>query len=186
MIGNSGKNKEGFSLVEVLVSTVLFVVIVLSASGIFQIVVESQRRAISSQNVQENLKYFLEVVSKEIRMAQKDEENACPDVPSTRAFATSTNAYGDILYLKNYHDECVAYYLAHDLDGVSRFRISRNGTSDYISPGKIDVSALKFRITEGTLGQPIVTISLRAKAIGAEQYSEEMVIQTSLTSRYYK
>lgn len=187
MIGNNRQsNKQGFSLIEVLVSTVLFVVILLSASGIFKMVIESQRRAISSQNVQENLKYFLEVVSKEIRMAKKDAEGTCPNLSSTSTFALSSNSYGDILYLKNYHGECVTYYLAHDTEGISRFRISRDGLSDYISPGKIDVSALHFNITEGVNSQPIVTVNLRAKAIGAEQYSEEMVIQTSLTSRYYK
>lgn len=186
MTGNRKKKQAGFSLIEVLVSTVLFIMILLSASGIFRIVIESQRRAISSQNVQENLKYFLEVVSKEIRMAKKDAENTCPNVPSDIAFAVSANSYGDVLYLKNYHDECVAYYLVQDASGAKRFAINRAGTADYISPGKIDVSALKFLVTQGSLGQPIVTVSLRAKAIGAEQYSEEMVIQTSLTSRYYK
>jgi len=68
MIGNK---QPAFSLIEVVVSVALFSAVILSATGIFKMVIDSQRGAMAAQNVQESLKFFLEVTGKEIRMARK-------------------------------------------------------------------------------------------------------------------
>ena len=67
------KFAAGMSLLEILVAVSFFVVIILAATSIFSLVIKQQRSAISSQNVQESLKYFLEIMSKEIRTAEKDD-----------------------------------------------------------------------------------------------------------------
>jgi len=67
MTGN--KSDRGFTLIEVIVSVALFSVIILGATQIFSLVIDSQRSAIATQNVKESLKYFLEVTAKEMRMA---------------------------------------------------------------------------------------------------------------------
>lgn len=168
---------------EIIISVALFSVIILSATEIFKMVIDSQRTAIATQNVQESLKYFLEVIGKEIRMAQ-DSKGAC-GIPTGSIFkVTALNATSDSLTFKNRYNECVIYSLG--VDGTNqRFVISRAGTADYISPAKIMIDSLHFVLTSGTTKQPMVTINLRAHALD-QKFKSDMTIQTSMTSRYYK
>lgn len=183
---NSRKTKEkaAFTLIEVLVSVSLFAIIIISATEIFKLSIDGQRSALASQNVQENLKYFLEVTAKEIRMAKRN-NGFCSALPYDAIYAFSSNAYGDILQFRNYNNECVAYSLDVD-DGNLRFRVSRDSESDFISPSKIRVDSLSFVEASGSTTQPMITMKLRAWALGQGQYKSDMTIQTSLTSRYYK
>jgi len=190
MIGNSYKKiklskKSGFSLVEVLVSVSLFVVIILASTQIFKLVIDGQRSALATQNVQESLKYFLEVIAKEMRMAQKNSNLLCPGIAADEVFATSTNAYGDVVTFQNYYHQCVTYSL--DADGSNqRFRIDRDTSSGFISPNKIRIDSLNFRLSDAASIQPLVTINLRAWALDEGQFKSDMTIQTSISSRYYK
>lgn len=182
MIGN--RKKSGMSLIEVVVSVVLFTVIIMSATEIFKLVIDGQRSSIASQNVQESLKYFLEVMGKEIRMAQKS-NGFCSGIPSTQVFATSTGLLGEVLMFRNYHGECVSYSLQPD--GTNqRFQITRGSNVGFISPAKIRIEDLHFLAANATSSQPSVTVNLRAWALGEEKFKSEMTIQTTLTSRYYK
>ncbi len=176
------KEKRGFSLIEVLVSVSLFVVITMSATEIFKMVIEGQRDAIASQNVQESLKYFFEVIGKEMRMARRN-DGSCSNVPAGEIFQVGSNSLGDVLYFKNYYGQCIAYQLV--LDGeIQRFQISRDANQGFISPQKINIEALRFSLD--ATGQPVVTVSIKAWAVGEDRSKSEMEIQTSVTSRYYK
>jgi prepilin-type N-terminal cleavage/methylation domain-containing protein len=175
--------KNGFSLIEVLVSTTLFVIIITGALSVFKLVIESQRSALATQNVEEGLKYFLEVTSKEIRMAKRN--NGKCDLPSTSIYKVDTNISGDILTFRNYRDQCVTYSLEEDIDGVKRFMIERDGVIGYyITPAKINVSELSFFVGAGE--QSTVTMKLSAYALGKNINKSTMRIQTTLSPRYYK
>lgn len=182
---NSSK-KSGFSLIEVLVSVSLFVTIILSSTEIFRLVIQGQRDAIASQNVQESLKYFFEVIGKEMRMAKKN-DGACPDIPADKIFLLTSNSLGGVLQFRNYYDECVYYYLADD-NGKQRFKIERNTpgnlTAGFISPAKILIDALEFAVDE--TGQVAVTVNIKAWAAGEDRYKSEMDIQTTVSSRFYR
>ncbi len=182
---NSSK-KLGFSLIEVLVSVSLFVTIILSSTEIFRLVIQGQRDAIASQNVQESLKYFFEVIGKEMRMAKKN-DGACPDIPADKIFLLTSNSLGGVLQFRNYYDECVYYYLADD-NGKQRFKIERNTpgnlTAGFISPAKILIDALEFAVDE--TGQVAVTVNIKAWAAGEDRYKSEMDIQTTVSSRFYR
>ncbi|MFA5154967.1 MAG: hypothetical protein WC453_00885 [Patescibacteria group bacterium] len=174
----------GFSLMEVVMSVTIFVVIILSATGIFKLVIDSQRSALAAQNVQESLKYFFEVVDKEIRMAQIN-KGVCPGIPNNRVYTVTTGSLGDSLSFRNYYNQCVTYSLV--ADGTNqRFQVSRNGIADFISPKKIKIDTLHFILNDLGAVQPMVTLNLRAHALDQEKFQSDMVIQTSLTSRYYK
>lgn len=179
-----GAKKKGFTFVEVLVSVALFSIIILAATQIFKLVIDSQRSALATQNVQENLKYFLEVIGKEMRMAQKD-DGVCASIPDEKIFVVSSGALGDVLTFKNYYDQCVTYFLAADGDN-QRFRIERNTAADFVSPNKIRIDDLHFILNESSSVQPVVTVNLRAYALNEAQFKSDMTIQASLTSRYYK
>lgn len=171
-------NKKGFTLIEMLVSVALFSVIILSATRIFQLVVRSQRNAIASQTLQENIKYFFEVVSRETRMSIRTSGN-CLSLPNGEVFAV--NAENTELYLKNEKRECVTYSVS---DG--RFQIDRDGTSGYLTPSIMTISDLKFIIDDGPAMQPRVTIHFISSTVGINEEEVTLNMQTTLSSRSYK
>lgn len=177
--------RSGFTLMEILVAVTIFTAIMLSATGIFRFAIEGQKKSIMSQNVQESLRYFMEVIGKEIRMAQRD-NGTCANVPDDKIYATSTNASGDVLYFKNYHGQCVQYYLFSD-GGVDRFTIGRDADLDFISPQKVDVSGLQFIVKEDVDSQAFVTVRFKGEAVTVSGSREEPInMQTSIVSRYYR
>lgn len=182
---------SGVSLIEVIVSVAIFSVIIISSTQIFALVIDGQRNAIATQNVQESLKYFLEVIGKEIRMARID-KGLCDEVPDDKIYFRTTSSAGDTLSFRSYYDECVTYFLAPDPtnSAIKRFKIARitNGVKlmGFISPKKITIDALKFSVSDANQNQAAVTISLRAHAVSSAQFSSEMTVQTTLTSRFYK
>ncbi|NCB21008.1 MAG: hypothetical protein EOM88_03770 [Clostridia bacterium] len=179
----------GFSLMEVIVSTAIFVIVILSMTGIFKMVVDAQRQAIASQNVEESLRYFLEVISKEIRMAQKN-GGQCPHISHSSIFGLASNELGDILYLRNYHDDCISYSLVND-NGVNRFSVSKSSLTGmafttWLSPRRVNISELHFTVHEKADGQAYVTINLSANYVGKEAGRSKMRVQTSISSRHYR
>ncbi|MFZ4648221.1 MAG: PilW family protein [Patescibacteria group bacterium] len=197
-------NSQGFSLIEVIVSVTLFVLIIMSTTEIFRLVIVGQRKAIASQNVQESLKYFLEATSKEIRMAKK-KEGFCvaysifQSLPNDQIYAVvdAPNSNGKALIFRNFYDECVVYYLgSNDLSG--RFIVVRDDLEAPISPLKVNISELKLALREYNFGltnhqsRPLVIMKIFAQAytgeIGTETYRElaDINMQTALTSRFYR
>lgn len=182
------KNLSGISLIEVIVSVSIFVVILLSMTNIFKLVVDAQRQAIASQNVEESLRYFFEVISKEIRMAQKS-TGSCPNLPTGAMFATSSNAYGDVLYLYNYHDECVEYSLQnfyYNNVPVVSFERKVNSNSGPLSPSKVNINDLHFIVHDEPNKQAYVSINLSANYLGKQAAQSLIRMQTTITSRYYR
>ena len=156
--------------------------------NVFKLVIESQRSALATQNVEESLKYFLEVTGKEIRMAKRN-NGLCNylGLSNTDIYKLSSNAYGDILSFRNYHDQCVSYSIAQAAT-INRFMITRDSlTNYYITPAKINVDELHFVVRpQAMTAQPTVTIELVAHAFGDNISKSTMRIQTTLSSRYYK
>jgi len=195
-------NQPGFSLIEIIVSVALFVAIILSTTEIFRLVIVGQRKAIASQNVQESLKYFLETSSKEIRMARKNEGHCGVTAPfnflgndDIYALAPLDEASGDALIFRNFYDECVVYYLGKN-QFAGRFIVRRGGVEAPISPAKVNISQLAFRLENYNFSlpesRPLLIMKIIAKAysgnLGDETYRElaDLDMQTSLTSRFYR
>lgn len=179
------KNKKilpGITLIELIVSVALFVVIVISSTQIFVMVLQTQRRVIAVQNVQESIKYFFEVASKEIRMAVQNIDNDffCddPNFPENSLFGLNNNT----LYLRNQDDRCVKYFLD---DG--RFMIEREGASVPLSPNEIVIEELTFDVISRDVDkQALVTINVLARSKGQEAEDTEIRLQTSIASRFYR
>ena len=180
----TGNSKLGFSLIEVIISVSLFSVMILSATSIFKMVIDSQRSALATQNVQESLKFFLEVTAKEMRMAKKN-EGVCPGLAADDIYFVSTENGYDTLSFRSYYGECIKYSLAPD-NGVMRFKVTRDANYGFISPIKINIDHLDFVFASSPTIQPMVTLNIQAHAIGVNLDQSRMTLQTSITSRYYK
>lgn len=168
-------NKRGVSLIEVIVSVTIFVILMITSLQIFKVVLDGQRQAVATSNLQESLKYFFEVISKEIRMAQPKEAGDTCNIETGKLF----NLINNELYLKNYHGECVVYELVND-----RFQVTRGDKAAFLSPSQISIESLNFNISQESSSQAYVTISLKAQALLEENV--EIILQTSIASRNYK
>lgn len=171
-------NEKGFTLFEILVGMGIFSIIILSVTGILQSAVEGQRKAIGAQNTQESMRYVLEVISKEIRMAKRN-DGYCSDGPQTGIFYVEN----DTLYFRNQYDECVAYYKETDAGGKNRFKITRDEVGGYISTDEISVDYLEFY--KKNSDQPAVTITMRVSTEESTKSRSDIDIQTTISSRYY-
>jgi prepilin-type N-terminal cleavage/methylation domain-containing protein len=188
------QDKAGATLVELLTALAIFSVVTLAATQIFKIVIEGQRSAIASDNAQSNMRYVLEIISKEIRMAQRS-DNECDEtfgaVSDNRVYNKTTNALGEALYFKNINGECTIYYLAEDENGIQRLKIQRGENSGYLTSDNIWVDNLKFLINDNTIfgvksTQSSVTINFDLSVIGKEIHAATTTIQTTISARYYE
>lgn len=63
-------SEKGFSILEMLVTTLIFSVIAISVSAVFINIVNLQRRAFAIQKIQENSLFVLEEMSRDIRVSR--------------------------------------------------------------------------------------------------------------------
>jgi prepilin-type N-terminal cleavage/methylation domain-containing protein len=173
---------SGVTLLELMVAVSLFALTIIMASGIFQSVINSQREAIASQNIQENMRYSFETLGKEIRTAQKDKDNSC--IPSGNIYWT--NGGGTQLKFLNYQNKCVCYFLNNGQFMISDQTCSvLNGLP--LTPQKIVISNLNFKVIDSSPSiQAFVTMKMRASVIVPGKINENLDMQTSLSSRYYQ
>lgn len=181
------RNQQGVSLLELIVAISLFTALMLSATGIFKMVVDGQRNAVSAQNVQENMRYALEKISKEIRMAKSGNAD-CLSAAVNKVFNTASSS--SELYFKNKDGQCLAYYLEN-----GRLKITvgtgAGAVSGFVTPGKITVNNLRFYAVDDLIGaipsvQPYVAIMMDVKAVGQAMNEQNMKIQMTVSSRYYE
>ena len=187
-------NKRGATLVELLVSVAIFSVIILSATQIFKMVVEGQRSAISSDNIQSNMRYILEIISKEMRMAERIDDG-CDNVfgvtSTNRVYNKTSNELGEAFYFKNKDEECTIYYLEEDENNIQRLKIQRGENIGYLTSNDVQIKNLNFLINDNKIignksVQPSVTISMDIVSVGKEIHLATTTIQTTISSRYYE
>ena len=183
------KAENGVSLVELIVSVGLFSIVMLSAAGIFKAVVDGQRSAISAQNVQENIRYALEKISKEIRMAQISNTDCLP-AGVNKVFNTAAGLTE--LHFKNQYGDCVTYYLDSNSNRLNiNVATGISAGTYYITPAKIEASNLKFFVEDDLIGsfhstQPYVTMVMEVRAVGLAIHEQKMKIQMKVSPRYYE
>lgn len=64
--------KKGFTLIELLISMTIFSIVMISAIGLFNAGIESQRKTLALQTLSDSTAYVIEYMSRAIRMAKKD------------------------------------------------------------------------------------------------------------------
>lgn len=175
MFLNIRKNQKGVSLLELVVAVSIFAVMILASTGIFQAIIESQRNAVSSQIVQEGIRYAMETISKEVRMAKRD-DGTCG---SSEIYRIDNNS----LKFMNQYGECVSYFMENDGD-VNRIKLKRNTSEAFVTASSIDVASLDFVL--GSNSQAYVTIMMDVSSIGKDLHDQKTKIQTTISSRRYE
>ena len=96
---NSEKKETGFTIVEVLVTSLIFSIIALSISAIFVQIISLQRRAIAVQKIQDNSLLSLEEISRDIRVSRISDQES-PNCTST-SITLAHPVKGTVMYRVN-------------------------------------------------------------------------------------
>ena len=172
---SNGMNKNGFSLMELVVAVFIFSVLVAIAGGSFVSALSLQRRALNIKRVEENGRFILELMAREIRVANpiNTGNSSCPGSgTSILAFTHPVNG-------------AIEYFLSGSLSG-SQVHRRVNGVDSIISNPDVEVSRFIFCISGNTVGddqQPRVTVVLGLKTPGASVDVTAINLQTTVSQR---
>lgn len=136
-------NQKGFTIIEVLVASLIFSVIAIAVSSIFIQILGGQRRAFAAQKIQENGLFALETMSREIRVS-KIENQESPDCSAT-SLTIEHPVNGTVTYAYN----------------NSKIQRTVNGTVTNLTSSNVTIARFNFCVT-GSLAtdqkQPRVTM----------------------------
>jgi len=154
------KKRAGFTLIELLVGLTIFSLTITAATGLFITAFRNQRKSIAIQNVQDNGRYLLGFLSKEIRMGKITSSDG-----ETFNLSISHPVNGDISY------------------SFSNNHIMRNG--EIIDSDEVNVSGRFFIDGRGAdIEQPQVAIALEVETTGQKiEEHAKMNLQTTLSQR---
>lgn len=191
------RSKEsGLTLMELLIAVTIFIFVMMSLTSIIIGLSAAQRNGIITQNMQENIRFAMEMISREIKLTQRSNSNNDPSgicVPHGKNF----KILGDTeLFFINYSGQCVKYSVENDAiwrrTYQTPFNLSNPTQQGKItSPTKVKIHSLKFAkdINGNILGdtlndnkQPQIVISLKAQAVD-KRYSPIYQIQTTISQR---
>lgn len=186
------RGEEGFSLLEILMSMLVFNLMILAIGGIFTQMINGQRAAIVGKNIGENMSYTLEVMAKELRAAKRDNflgTRNCTEavdgveVADGRIYSTSTTA-GELTF-QNKNGECVKYYVSGDTLMVERVSTLSSVVASTTS-SQIGINRFDFTITDNDTSQPRVTLMIEAEGKNKSVGKQVVRLQTTVSSRAYE
>src|SRR3989344_7344850 len=149
---NSKISNKGFTLIELIVSMFIFSIIMTIVTSVFIQSLQMQRKAQNFQRVEENIRFVLESMAKEIRVSEIDSlsPNTC-----SQEITMDHPSYGRITYRYN-----------SSSDSIERYN---NSTSLYerITSNTILIPSFDVCIqgaSDGDLKQPRTTIFVSVKS----------------------
>lgn len=172
------KYNLGFSLVEMIVALGIFLVVISMVVLFFNQSLVAQRRVFSSQNIQDNLRYAIEFMTREIRMGSGFDVGE--GAPSVRGY--SYLLASDVLKFKNSKGEFVTYSWDQNAALSNYHLILRNGQP--IISQNVEVYDFAFVLNQG-LQQPRITIIIKAQIKDAKKPEEQIpiIVQTTVSPR---
>ena len=175
--------KTAFTLIETMIAVAIFALVILTASRIFQSVLDNQKINTVDQAVQENVKYFLESLTREARTAVRNTSGTTQcNVTDGHVFAV--NATSSELYFSDPTGACLIYFTSLDND-VNRLAVQSDANSYYLTSRLVDINSLKFVIDDvATTTPPFLTVNVQVKSED-NQNIPAYNIQTSISSLSY-
>lgn len=164
-------NKNGFTLIELVVAAFIFSVLMMLAGGSVVSALNLQRRALNIKKVEENGKFILELMTRELRVANliNTPDNSCP------------GSGGSIINFQHPVNGTIEY----SLNG-SQVQRRVNSVDTIISNPDVEVTRLIFCIIGNTVNddkQPRVTINLGLKSGGSASQAATIDLETTVSQR---
>jgi len=159
------KNEKGVTLMELIISLALFSIAVIVVLGLLSMGITAQRKVLALQNVQENARFFLEFIAKEVRMG------------------VISNSSASTLDIINQAEEGIRYSFING--NIERVTIPGNQGGP-INSTDVIVSGTFYTAGIGTADnlEPKVTISLSVQGSGTKIEEQARIdLQTTLSQR---
>ena len=198
-LNNSAKSRiaaeqhlTGFTLIEILVSVLLFFGILVIVLGFFGYAIKGQKKALASQEISDQISYAMEYMSRSMRMAVKATNASC--IPNGTNYS---NPYGDnsvrfLIYDRvNGVKICQEFYLENE---QLKRKKSNNDGSGGLSGTEVDLTSSKLKINSAKFNligeaetddiQPRVTIFLDVeKQNTIPEFNAKIKIQSTISQR---
>ncbi len=156
-------HQKGFTLIELLVAISVFSLLILLLIGVSVNQIKNSRRSLAVQEVEENARFILESMIKEIRMSQ----------------INSSDGESQILNIDHPINGDVTYEFDEEAGAIKRQGKILNSTD-------LEISGF-FSVQKLTNYQPRVTIVMRIKKKGVSGVEQkEIDIQNTVSSRFYE
>jgi len=165
-------NNRAFTLVELLVTALIFSIVIGAAMGVFVSSIKLQRYNLAHQQLLSQISYAVEYIDRAIRMARKD-EIGCIDGSNYLETASS-------IKFATYHGQCWRFFLEN-----GQLKIDRDGEEYDLTSDDFEVTSFNFQVSGDNAGdrlQPRVTVFLDIKAKGSGQ-QPRIKIQTAISQR---
>ncbi|MDD3284679.1 MAG: prepilin-type N-terminal cleavage/methylation domain-containing protein [Patescibacteria group bacterium] len=175
-------NFEAFTIMEMIVATAIFSIIMTMYLGIFISTFRANGKMVAKQKVQNEVRYIIDVMSKEIRLGTINYDYYSSAVSNPEL----------VLALKDVSENHVYF---DNNNGILRIKYDENDTWHELSTSNIYIEDLKFYISpinnpfsqaESVKAQPLVTLFMKIKYNDESSNDGIMIIQTSISSRQYK
>ncbi len=170
--------KRGFTLIELLVSMTIFSIVMISAIGLFNAGIESQRKSLAMQTLSNSTSYTIEYMSRTIRMAKKDLMGTY--VSAGCNFEPSDSEANYIRFL-NYNGKQQEFILQN-----GQIKEQKEPASGFtaLTSDNFQVNKLVFRVSGGCQDdelQPKVTIVIEIQT--KEAKPQKLNLQTTISQR---
>lgn len=171
----------GFTLPEILVAMVIFMLLMGSISGLMLSAIGAQRRILAVQELISQTSYLSEYMSRHIRQARKEIGQGCLAQQGTN-YEVTYGGHG--LKFVNSQNQCQEFFLAG-----TRIQETRGTETVFLTPEDLNVAAFNFFVSGAsdtdTL-QPKVSLFMNLETKG--QRAESMValpLQTTISQRNF-
>ncbi len=179
---------SGFTLVELLISVMIFSIAIAGILGVFNFMIKSQSKILNTQEVLDQASYVMEYMSRSLRMAQKEQncliEDPCLDnIDKGCDYNYQLTKGGRGIKFINYHNECQEFYW-NTTDKCLMKKIS--GQETPLTSSNLEINAFEIDISGDGVGdndQPKVTIFLDIEKAGGTSGDAGIKIQTSVSQR---
>lgn len=182
MISKALNKKRGFTLLEMLVATSVFVVVFLMVGVLIIDIIRMQARARAMRTIQEEARYALEEITREGRLAQGS------DLP----FSIGEDGNSAIFKIKNNEQKIVTLkdnklQITRVIQGVASSSVEL--TSDKVKVLPIEGNSIFYLESNSSCGIQFLTIKFKVEANPQRfpSYVRDISagFQTSITSRKY-
>src|SRR3989344_1611269 len=170
-------SQKGYSLIELLVAIGVFATVVAIMSGMFMTSLRGQKKAVTVQNVADNVRYAMEIMSKEIRMGSNFNRISATDLQfksnmpnrneKTVEFSLDTNPASPTYQQIMFDDD-----------------INAAPPATSITSANVAITALNFSLYPTTGTQKRVLITIQAASAGtASDVTTSINLQTTVAPR---
>lgn len=181
------KNTRGFTLIEMLVSIVIFTITISGLTVIFLSIIQTQTKILQTQDVMSQSSYAMEYMGNALRLAKKDAAGTCVGT-ANRNYYYQNGASALIRFL-NYDDKCRQFLLSGTTLQEQWSTDATSGsfqTAIPVTSSKVMIDNLAWAVTGDTSIdslQPRVTIMLKVEPVTSLANPAQMTLQTSLSQR---